>query len=83
MQSVGGVSVVCGEQSEARSKGVSINSDGVVARGDLDGLGVFFDGFFPVVEACLSLKLDIVVLDLFSVSVCELGRGDGSAHWGQ
>ena len=79
MQSDGGVSVVCGEQSESGSKGVSVNSDGVVARADLDGLGVFFDGFFPVVEACLSLKLDIVVLDLFSVGVCELGRGDGSA----
>ena len=74
---------MCGEQGEAGSEGVGIYSDGVSARGNLYGLGVVFDGVVPVVEACLSFKLGIIALDLFSVGVGELGRGDGSAHWAQ
>lgn len=77
------MSGVKADRVEAGSEGVGINSNGVGARGNLYGLGVVFDGVFPVVEACLSLKLDVVVLDFFSVGVCELGRGDGSAHWAQ
>lgn len=54
MQNVGGVSVVCCEQGETRGECVCEYSVGVSARGDLYGLGVVFDGVFPVVEACLS-----------------------------